>query len=113
MKQSTESLLEAANQHLAIVQQAATGTDPTELSKHALACIEALMRALDAFDGEGTVGPKWSLAREARAVAGKYPLPDISVLLEDLRAATAGEEVDLSPTNIVLQVEDFFDRVVA
>ena len=45
--------------------------------------------------------------------AGAHPLPDITSLLETVVGARAGQTLGVSALDVAIEIEDYFDCVVA
>jgi len=110
-----------AGRHLKRVQDAKDEPDWSDLGTYGLYCLEALVRAAALKSKETPIRTHWGKADQARNLAKKHKLPDISNLLSTLNVARKAnaygdEEFDESAydaDDIAAEIQEYYDKVKA
>lgn len=111
--------LKLASKHLKRVQAAKEESDWSDIGTYGLYCLEALVRAAALKSKETPVVRHWEKADQARKLAQKHKLPDVSTLLSTLNSARKAnaygdEDFDESEhdlDDIVEQIENYNEKV--
>lgn len=113
--------LKVAQKHLDRVQGAWDPADWGILGTYGLYCLEALVRAAALKAGETPIRTHWGKADQARNLAKRHRLPDISDLLNNLNALRKSDaygdsevdETDYDAEDLVDEIEKYFNAVTA
>ena len=113
--------LKLAARHLKRVQAAKDEPDWSDLGTYGLYCLEAAIRAAALKSKETPIRTHWGKADQARNLAKKHGLPDISNLLAILNIARKAnaygdeefDESDYDADDIAAQIEKYYDKIKA
>ena len=113
--------LKLAARHLKRVQAAKDQPDWSDLGTYGLYCLEALIRAAALKSKETPIRTHWGKADQAKNLAKKHGLPDISNLLSTLNVARKAnaygdeefDESDYDSDDITAEIEKYYDKVKA
>jgi hypothetical protein len=111
--------LKLADKHLERVREAKDESDWGDLGTYGLYCVEGLIRAAALKSKETPIRTHWGKADQAKNLANKHGLPDVSNLLETLNSARKAnaygdeefEESDYNIDDIVVEIEKYHDKV--
>ncbi|MEX0614029.1 MAG: hypothetical protein WD738_08750 [Pirellulales bacterium] len=113
--------LKLATRHLKRVQAAKDEPDWSDLGTYGLYCLEALIRAAALKSRETPIRTHWGKADQAKNLAKKHGLPDISNLLSTLNVARKAnaygdeefDESDHDADDIATEIEKYYDKIKA
>ncbi len=108
-----------AERHLERVQSAKDEPDWSDLGTYGLYCLEALVRAAALKSKETPIRTHWGKADQAKNLAQKHGIPDISNLLSTLNIARKAnaygdedfDESDYDAEDVALKIEEYYDSV--